>query len=221
MQHPPGTIVVISGDLSRYSSFAMSFCAVEKPMGSSSSWITSADIVDNLNTSVQHMTGEWIWILGDDHVFAPETLMRLLAHNLPAVFPVCCHRKPPFAPIIFREQTADGQYQYWPPAELPETGLLQVAGGSGAGFLVRKYVLDAIGDPWFQAGGITGRRLEEDTYFQQRIRQTGFPIHCDLDTWIGHIGPGAIWPRQTSDEGWSAWVDMSCSVPGLSREEHM
>lgn len=217
-KHPPGTILVVSDDLSRYTAFTLSFLAVEKPVGSVSSWVTSVNVVRNLNQGIRHMVGDWVWLLGDDHVFAPDTLMKLLAHEIPVVGVVCCHRKPPCAPIIFRKQTEDGKFHYWPPAEIPPSGLVRVAGCAGPGLLVRKPVLDAVGDPWMRAGVLSQEDISDDLYFQQRIRQAGFPLYVDLDTWIGHIGPGAVWPRRTA-EGWSAWVDMRCAIPGVSQEE--
>lgn len=216
-EHPPGTIIVVSDDLSRYTAFTMAFLAVQKPIGSVSQWVTSVNVARNLNEGIAHMRGEWVWLMGDDHVFAPDTLMRLLAHNIPVVGPLCLHRKPPCEPIVYRSQSADGKFHYWPRTELPGTGMVRVAGTSGAGLLVRKLVLDAVGAPWFRHGRLDEEDISEDLDFQQRVREAGFAIYTDLDTWIGHIGPGAIWPLWTSD-GWQAAVDMDCRIPQITQE---
>jgi len=196
----------------------MSLLSLQTPPDCKIAWVASVNVARNLNIGIEMMHGEWVWMLKDAHVFAPDTLLRLLRHEVPVVGALCCHRRPPCLPIVYREQTVDGRYRSWPPAELPETGLVKVVGTAGAGLLVQKQVLDAVGQPWFTHSGGPGDDVSEDLSFQQRLRQAGYDIYVDVSTSIGHMGPGAVWPHWDADRGgWGAVIDMSCAIPQESQ----
>ena len=97
------------------------------------------------------MRGDWLWIMGDDHLFDPDILNRLLARELDVVVPLVAKRMPPFEPVIFsRLVDAEGHvYKKYRYEQLPTSGLLEVPVAGTAGMLVRRPVLNAVGDPWF------------------------------------------------------------------------
>jgi hypothetical protein len=81
--------------------------------------------------------------------------------------------------------------------EIPTTGLFQLpkwdsAGQAGA--LVKKTVLDQLGDPWFEGGQLTRGRLMEDMYFIQRLHELDIPIYVDCDEVMAHIANIAVTP---------------------------
>jgi hypothetical protein len=144
------------------------------------------------------MTGEFCWFLGDDHTFDPKLLMRLLDRDVDFVMPVVPRRDPPFVPCIMHGPIAPAMVRYsW--RDLPTEGLYELPVGdtSGqAGALVRKPVLDKLGDPWFEGGQLTPGRLMEDQFFIKRVHDLGFQIFIDCDETLGHIANITIVPQK-------------------------
>ena len=133
MQHPPGSIIIVSGDLSRYAAFCRSLTCLIAPPGTKTVWGIGADICKNANAALADRQGEWVWILGDDHVFAPDLLMPLLDRQVDVVSPRVTSRKPPFKSFVFRQDPTSIAMGIVDPAEFPPGGLCQVDGCSGAG----------------------------------------------------------------------------------------
>lgn len=191
---PPaaGTIGVLSGDLARYSDFALALMHTIKPDGTKLVWMRGVDVVSNMNMMVAAAAtahSEWLWILGDDHVFDPDTLMRLLAHDVDVVVPLCLKRSPPYDPVVYTHQNEIGEYVG--AHDLPEHGLHKIHAAGTAGMLVRRRVFEAIDWPPFAT---EGGGLNEDLTFCKRVREAGFDIHVDVDVPIGHISQISVWP---------------------------
>jgi hypothetical protein len=215
-KYPPGTVVIISGYLQRYTAFSQSLVSLATPPGTKISWSSGVNIASNLNHAVAEAEGEWIWIMGDDHLFSPDILLRLLSHQVDVVSPLVVMRQRPYAPIVFRRDLADGSFEFWPGTELPPGGLHPVAAGSGAGLLVRRYVLEALEKPYFELGQIRSTEMSEDLHFQRKIRDKGFKVYVDFDTPMGHITPSALWPQKAQDrDGWEIRIDPDCLIPGV------
>lgn len=192
-----GSIAYLVSDLARYDEFYESLRHTVTPDGTITYKAMGVDIVSKLNEAIKVMKGDWIWFLGDDHVWHHELLMKLLDRDVDVVVPLCSRRKPPFSPTIFKnDKRSDGQWGVMNWNEIPQTsGLLKVEGRIGtAGMLIRKKVLDKIGFPWFEIGQECSHLLQEDMYFCKKIQEAGFDIYCDLDHPIGHIFRGVVWP---------------------------
>jgi hypothetical protein len=156
-------------------------------------------VAGNCNTIIRNMAGEWVWIIGDDHVFDPDILMRLLSHEVDVVVPLCFTRRPPYVPVVYSGQNEQGHYIV--NHDLPEHGLVEIHAAGSAGMLVRKHVLDALEDPWFRPSP-DAQGMNEDLYFCEKVREAGFSIFCDVDTPLGHIAvPVIIWPQYR--EAWA------------------
>src|SRR5688572_28571388 len=177
--HPAGTIIVTAASLARYAEFWLSVEAVKVPHGTRLVAARGADIPHQLNEGCRRMTGEWVWVLGDDHVFGPNLLLKLLNRQLDFVVPVVPRRDSPFVPVLMHGPVAPKMRRYsW--TELPTSGLFKIpmwdsAGQAGA--LVRKPILDKLGDPWFEGGQLTKGRLMEDMYFIQRLHELGVDMY--------------------------------------------
>jgi hypothetical protein len=215
MDHRPGSIIVASGDLTRYASFTRSLASVQYPPGTQLVWSYGSDIVHGFNQALARRTGDWVWIMADDHVFASDLLMRLLDRQVDVVSPVVTNRKPPFCVFAFREQ-ADGEMPTVPVEELPTSGLHEFDGCSGAGMLIREYVLRKIGEPFYESGKIRADQLNEDTWLMKKIRAAGFHIYVDCDLRMGHQTPGVIWPGVGAQDTWHIECDLWCTIPAAS-----
>lgn len=195
--HPVGTVIVPTSGTPRYTAFYAALEALQVPAGSRLITTESCELAAALNKAVDQMLGEWIWFLGDDHTFDPTLLLRLLDHNLDVVVPLTVQRQSPFGPILLRGKTqADSFAMSWD--EVPTGGGLwalpaDVYTGQ-AGALVRKGVIDRVEKPMFRIGQYNPEKLNEDFYFNARIRELGIPHVVDTGAVLGHINSFAITP---------------------------
>ena len=191
-----GLIGIIANDSARYSLFASCVTKLQVPPGAQVEWLIGGDWCGARNTLGEIVLKEdfdWLWFMDDDHAFAPNILMKLLAHDVSMVVPVCLTRVTPFAPVTFTEKIGDDTYLpiYLP--EQPEQGLVELVAGGSAGMLIKKEVFEAIPNtkekPWFEYG--IG---SEDIIFCNKAKEAGFAISCDLGTKLGHITTAVVWP---------------------------
>jgi len=204
---PGGTIGVIGSELARYADFVAALTILGKPEDTRLIYTRTVDVVGNCNTICRNFRGEHVLFLGDDHTFDPDLYLRLLAWDVDVVVPLCLKRTPPYDPVVYGGQNERGEYYG---ADLPSHGLTEVYAAGSAGMLVRRHVLEAIADPWFESHG----GLNEDLTFCQKVREAGFRIWCDVDTRIGHMSIHQIWPVHR-DGGWHAdlVVDSRLTLP--------
>ncbi len=210
--HPPGTILIAGSDLSRYAAFSLSLLGLIRPAGTVVTWNTGANIARNLNDGIDLLHGEWVWRIDDDQVFTPDTLLKLLNHQVSLVAPLCLHRKPPFHPVLYRERLPDGSYLPWPTESLPAGGLHEVCATGGSGLLIRREVFAALTKPYFEIGQLRTDDLSEDLYFQRKAQRAGFRVYVDLETTIGHITPMVVWPTRDAQGQWVKFVDTTGSL---------
>ena len=193
--YPAGTIAVAAATQPRFYEFQMSLDAVGAPVGTKLTIERSCDITQNFNNCVRGMTGEWVWFLGDDHSFDKNLLMRMLRHNVDVVVPITPCKVAPWMPCLMHgpEDTSKGFWQEgmllydWD--ELSGDGLLALPKGDfigQAGMLVKKHVLDRIGDPWFKCGQLDPGRLQEDMMFCREIQLLGYTVWVDQDVIFDH-----------------------------------
>ncbi len=163
-------------------------------------WKWGLNFVRNWNDMIRKMEGDWLFILGDDHRFAPDILMKLLRHDVDIVMPVVLTKWHPFYPVVYRE-APEGNGNVIPVPLDGKTGLEEEYSVGNAGMLIKRHVLDVIGDPWFEMGRINPEVGSPDLWFCKKAREAGFKIRCDYDTRMGHIGSMEVFPART-DEGW-------------------
>ncbi len=192
----PGTIIVAAATMPRFYEFHLALDKVAAPIGTKHHIERSCDITQNFNGGVRTMIGDWAWFLGDDHAFGEDMLMRLLQHDVDVVVPITPCKGIPFMPCIMHGP-ADGNYwtgqdeldlYHWD--ELSGDGLLPLPMGDfvgQAGMLVKKHVLDAIGDPWFKCGQINQGKLQEDLTFCRELQERGFTVHIDREQILDHF----------------------------------
>lgn len=212
-RHAPGLVVMMTGELARYADTFADMAALNVPLHSGMTWFRGVLIADGLNKSLgalyRHPGFEWAWIMGDDHRFSPNTLMRLLDRDVDCIAPACLHRHPPFNSTVMRV-LPDGTKTGVPIYTLPKTGIYKLGEGEScgdAGLLIRKRVLDAIPQPWYDTRR-SGAFASDDTAFTSRVREAGFDIHIDVEVPLGHITPMSVTPR-IEDGEWTLRVDAS------------
>ncbi len=142
---------------------------------------------------------QWAWVMGDDHTFAPDTVLRLLDREVDVIAPFCLNRLPPMDPTIVDHTKERMKYlEEFPLGGLYKLGPNETCGD--AGLLIRRKVLEAIPSPWYDHR-ISGAIAAEDQAFVQRIKDAGFDVHIDLDVTIGHINP-VVFEPVLKPSGW-------------------
>ena len=192
-EQPPGAVCLASGEIARYGVSLQCLERLRVPNGSLLAWYMGVLVAENLNSGLTAMMEnpalQWAWIMGDDHTFEPDCLLRLLDREVDVVAPLCLNRLPPFDPtIVEHDHQPTGRMKYL--EDLPTSGLYTLRAEEtcgDAGLLVRRRVLDAIPFPWYDHR-VSGAIAAEDQAWVQRIKDAGFDVHIDLDVQIGHIG---------------------------------
>jgi glycosyltransferase involved in cell wall biosynthesis len=164
----------------------------------------SSDLVRALNTAYEQATGAWVFLLGDDHEFAPDTLLRLLSHHLPAVVGLNISRHPPFGPMLLKGAIDAMPVQIdW--ADVPVGHGLwtlppDIHTGNNA-LLVQRDVLDRIPRPLWRAGQIHPGILNEDFHFWHVLRKDlNIPVVVDLGAPIAHLNHFGVRPSQRNGQ---------------------
>ena len=160
---------------------------------------------------ISETDGDWVWVMGDDHVFRPDILVRLIAHNRDIVVPHCKARQPPYNSVLY-DRRLDGHYYIKDLTGL--SGLIPVAAAGSAGMLIRRHVLERMPDPWFELGKTTRTDLHgEALTFCRKATAAGFDIWADLDTPLGHVTTIEVWPKQMPDGRWGTVLGLSPDQP--------
>jgi hypothetical protein len=189
-----GTVAVCAEEAARYTRFLISVQALGMPPGSQIRWLLSSDTTASRNSSCRDLYGEWVWFVDDDHAFQPDILRRLLTHDVDIIAPLVLRRHQPFLPVACLDDEVLDLSQH------PEEGLLEVDHTGSSGMLIRRHVIEAMEDPWFELGN----GISEDVNFCRAARDAGFSIHIDLGCRMGHITPAVVWPYW--DENLGQWV---------------
>lgn len=141
-----------------------------------------------------------ILMLDTDQRYAPDTIEKLLSHDLPVIYAKVHRRYPPFDPILLREDVENkGKYYNIPVEEWKNNKLtftLQEVDSTGGGCsLFEAEVFNNILYPYYRIvpGGMSKsgkerRRIGEDMFLcTQRLKKAGYSIFVDLNIDIGHF----------------------------------
>lgn len=193
---PPGLIGFCAGDLPRFKQFEKSARHLIAPEGSRDCDIEGMSIAAGRNEAIRRFMSpdhKWVWFVDDDNPIHPELLIWLLQRDVDVIQPMVVNRKPPYVPHAHRWN--NGKLDTIPWEELPLTGILECDGVGAGGMLIKREVLDALGDPWFKCGQQDPEHIQEDTTFCIEAQQLGFKIWVDLDHAIGHCHTHTLWPQ--------------------------
>ena len=201
-KHPPGAVCLVTGELTRYALSMQCINSLKAPPGSGLSWFTGVLIAKSINLSFQTVIDnpkfQWAWLMGDDHIFDPEILLRLLDRGKDIVVPLCLNRLPPFDPTVVDHTYKRMKYL----EELPTSGLYKLKENEtcgDAGMLVSRQALEKLGPVWYERKK-SGAHSAEDQEFIAKVKENGFDIWYDLDNPIGHIGSVTYMPVRRDDK---------------------
>lgn len=207
-----GLVGIVANDFARVSVFSMCVTnmqqsLLENGIDAKVQWLIGGDWVgarNQLSGITLNEDFEWLWFMDDDHVFSPNALQKLLAHDVPLVVPVCLKRFPPYTPVTYVERIEGvGPARYLPLylPDSPEEGLIEIVAGGSAGMLIKREVLEAVPPPWFEL-----TPLSEDLVFCEKAVEAGFSIYCDLSVRIGHVTTATVMPVTDQNGEWMMGV---------------
>lgn len=205
LEHAVGMIGMSCGELARFSETYASLMGLRKPPGTIFMQCRSMSIADNWNQIARmfmESSAEWLFLTNDDQTYAPDTLIRLLARNVDVVTGLYLSRAFPFSPVIHDDEDADGfvRTRY---LQQGESGLVPVISAGDGALLIRRHVMEKIGDPWWALSHQNhADKAVHDMNFSRKVRAAGFQMYCDLDVTPGHLGVFAIFPKRQPDGTW-------------------
>ena len=221
----PGLIGVPCGDLGRYVRLYDALDKLIVPQGSELRFATGANVAHNCNALVKELLTkpdfEWLWIMGDDHGFSEDVLLKLLARQVDIVVPIVSRRGAPFQTVLYKVAALDAStYLTYSWGDLtrdyPAGGLIQVDAAGSAGMLIRRHVFSLIEDPWFE----WTRRISEDVNFCLKARKAGISINADLEQILTHITPAELTPYRNKAGEWNVAANSGGRSVSLTNTPH-
>lgn len=136
-----------------------------------------------------------VLFLDDDMTFQPDTLRKLLAHDVDMVSGLYLLKGFPNQPLIF-DVVLEGGKQRWMDVTDDMQGLIEVVGSGFGCVLIKTEVFLAMEKPWVRLGEIDPEQWCDDLGFYNRARALGFKLFVDLDIPCGHMGTVTISPSR-------------------------
>jgi len=182
------------------------------------SMLPGVNVTHNCNEACKTMLeseSDYLWLIGDDHIFAPDIVNELMKHRVGVIVPHCLKRVPSFEPVIYASSDEDDVHTPFldgntQTPHLPERGLTEIHAAGTAGMLIHRRVLEKMEEPYFRTYG----KQNEDLMFCKRVREeTGEKIYVDPEVKLGHIGLVCVFPiglLAPNDGRWLGWgVELS------------
>lgn len=224
---------IIANDAARFSEFWSCVLRLKVPVGSVKENVIGGDWCSARNELAQRCIDEeydYLWFMDDDHSFANDILQGLLEsainYDLPVVNPLCTTRTAPFHLVTFAANPDPESTDRYLPISLdglPGEGIVELEAGGCAGMLIRRDVLEALGDNWFE---YTDK--SEDILFCEKAKAAGFGIFADLSCRLGHITTAVVMPGQDENGEWVTGLtvgrDLQLAIPRaeqLLKEQEM
>lgn len=144
-----------------------------------------ADARNSLIMQAQAEGASHLLMCDTDQIYPPDTLTKLLAHNVDICGVRVHSRWMPFSPVFYRGSL--GQYKFIPDEEMYSGEVVEIdATGTGC-LLLNMRIFDELKPPWFQFTMHRDRPVGEDIYFCSQARQAGFKIFVDTSIAVGHM----------------------------------
>ena len=128
-----------------------------------------------------------------DMTFGPDSILRLMSHDLDVVGGLCFSRHPPYMPVIARVQPPElglGPKAIGWLYDYPENRVIEVDRTGAAFLLLKMGVLRTLVKKYGSPAAVWAHDPDEteDMAFCRRLQECGFKIHVDTGCKIGHIG---------------------------------
>ena len=184
--------------------FVKSFFIMEKPQDMALLVPNSNGPIDTIRnelvTQAMMLDCSHIFWMDTDQVYPPETLTKLISHNLPIVCAKVHRREPPYDALLKRcnpdksdelNPYIDIEYDEWGLRADPKELIEVDATGFGCN-LMSIEVVEKIPKPWFLMNLYTRPVVGEDFYFWAQAKKLGYKIMVDCSINVGHIAEAVV-----------------------------
>ena len=151
---------------------------------------------------------DYVFFVDDDCLIPPDTLEKLVFHDVDIVSGLYCMRNYPHKPIIFDVALDDGTCQ-WTQLHGKDEGLKHIVATGMGCLLVKTHVFRKIQETqkyWVTLGELEQDHWCDDLSFFKRVREAGFQPFVDLNCPVGHIAKVTVWPNKINGE-WNLTYD--------------
>lgn len=141
---------------------------------------------------------EWLFFLDDDIVCPPDTIQRLIRHDVPIVSGLYYRRNPPLVPVMLRAGMKDGVKGYNWVTEYQMDSLIEVDLVGAGCLLIRRDVIQTLQPMsnrcrWFEwrcdrTDLPDVEKTSEDFSFCTHAQKAGYKIMVDTSIGCRHIG---------------------------------
>ncbi len=143
---------------------------------------------NQLVDAAQRYNCSHLLFLDVDHRHNPDTIVKLLSHNLPIVSGLSFMRNPPYSVCAF-----NGMINNYKEIEnIPDNEIIEVDSVGGACLLVNMDVFKNIKKPYFKFMKNPDPNIDfdigEDVYFCNLVKQAGYKIYIDTSCTNKHLG---------------------------------
>lgn len=175
------------------------------PEGSIKIRAKSGSVSQNLNALVDEATKHectHLFIVEDDSMFAPDTVLRLLSYDKEVITGLCLQRNPPFRPYIYDGFDPESGL-IWRNLNDNESGLIKVAATGMGGILIKMDVFKRLRKPYFSTTFIGEKEWGQDIIFQSDMLKAGVDIYCDLGATIWHATHCSLGTEYVDGKWWT------------------
>lgn len=168
-------------------SFYDCFYGLILPEGSIRQRVKGGSVPQNLNVIIneaQKNECTHVFIVEDDSMFHPATVINLLTHNKDVVAGLCPNRTYPFQAYVYGDANENG-LQYYPLKD-EDQGLIRVLGVGMGGILIKMSVFDKLKKPYFVTTYKGEQEWGQDIWFQKSLIDAGIEVYCDTSIPIWH-----------------------------------
>lgn len=186
-------------EVARFSETYGSLMNLDRPSGTEFFQCRSMHGPENWNLMAQKVLDgghDWLLCTEDDHIYPPDTLTRLLAHDKDIVSGLYLKRDLPFEPVAYHELN-DGSGEFLPHYLINyAAGLVEVDVVGVGCLLIRRKVFETVPKPWWilTAPPAPPDKINSDVEWCRNVKRHGFQIYCDLEMTIAHIAVVPIAP---------------------------
>jgi hypothetical protein len=218
------------GDLARYPKFWMSLtCQHLGPGGIIRFAMAQSCYIDDNQNELGRLfmasDCDYVFLANDDQVYQQDTIARLVQciqeTGAGAAVSLCLSRQPPFYPLLYDVEESPGHFR---PRLLRREDVnnrrIEVLSSGGGGTLVKREVMEKIGDPWWENTTFTnavGKRthLGEDHDFCKKVRAAGYKIMADMTAMVGHMAMFEIKPKVSETGDWMTVLERHGTEIGI------
>ncbi len=209
----------LSREIYRFTDCMASILGLDKPPGSEFEVYQGYSTPMGWNQIAKHLLEskhEYLFTTNDDHIYPPDTITRLMAHQKQAVTGIYLLRQYPFEPVIYDTEhekvTVEGgrvstgmSHRYLKDGET--TGLVKILVCGDGCFLLHRSVFETVPYPWYILNGPPAPpdQINCDVMFCGKLRAAGIDIYADLEVRIGHIACVPIFPY-VRDGKWTTYM---------------